>query len=483
MYILKNAFKSITRTKWRNILIGTIILVIAISSCVALSIKNSATKLIESYENSTEVIANISMDRTSMRKKMNEKKEDFTTPQEFMENAGNLSLDTQKEYANSEYVSSYYYTTEVSLNGNENLKKVSMDMEFKGRDDKMPEKFNGNMGADFTVIGYSSLDAMSEFVDGIYTIKEGEMFAIDVENICVISDELAEENEIAVGDTITLVNPDDENKTYSLKVSGIYNDSSENENSLFSNAVNQIITNNVTVEKITSNNELKTNSKVSYILTNKEVVESFEKELKDKGLTDFYVVSTNLDTIAKELEPIQNLSSFATTLLLIVLSVGGTILIVINMINIRERKYEIGVLRSIGMKKHNVLLQFVIELFCVTFVAIIIGTTIGSLLTVPISNKLLESEIETAQNEGVDIAKNFGMQDKGGQMPFGMGRKDDIRQTFATNNYVDKLDAVVDIKTVLELVLIGVILTICSSAISMIFISRYSPLKILSSRS
>lgn len=42
MYILKNALKSISRSKGRNILIGIIVLVIAVSTCVALSIREAA---------------------------------------------------------------------------------------------------------------------------------------------------------------------------------------------------------------------------------------------------------------------------------------------------------------------------------------------------------------------------------------------------------------------------------------------------------
>lgn len=506
MYILKNAFKSITRTKWRNILIGVIIVVIAISSCVALSIKNSATKLIESYENSSEIIANISLDRSSMQKDLKEMKEseEFSTPQDFMDSMGSLDLDTQILYADSEYVTSYYYTNEISLNGNDELTKVSMNMEFKKSDSEGRSKENLDIpnnqmmggkslgsSADFTVIGYSSLDAMTEFVNGTYKVTEGEMFDINTQNVCVVSNELAEENEIIIGDKITLVNPNNEEETYTLTVTGIYTDNSESEDtmSLFSNAANQILTNVATIESITTESKvneetaLDSSNKVSYILNNKDSIEKFESELKDKGLSDYYTVSTNLSTLEEELESIQNLSSFATTLLIIVLCVGGVILIVINMINIRERKYEIGVLRSIGMKKGNVLLQFVIELFLVTFVAIIIGTVIGSLITVPVSNKLLENEIESTQTESEDIASNFGMQGNKGKMGMMQGGKGDIRETFAGNNYVDKLNAVVDVKTICELVLIGVVLTICSSAISMVFISRYSPLKILSSRS
>ena len=47
-------------------LIGIIILVIAISASISLAIQNSASKLIESYENSYDIEVNISMDRKSM---------------------------------------------------------------------------------------------------------------------------------------------------------------------------------------------------------------------------------------------------------------------------------------------------------------------------------------------------------------------------------------------------------------------------------
>ena len=42
MYIIKNAFRCIGRAKGRNILIGIIALVIAISACIGLSIRQAA---------------------------------------------------------------------------------------------------------------------------------------------------------------------------------------------------------------------------------------------------------------------------------------------------------------------------------------------------------------------------------------------------------------------------------------------------------
>ena len=46
----------------------------------------------------------------------------------------------------------------------------------------------------------------------------------------------------------------------------------------------------------------------------------------------------------------------------VILIIGGIILAVLNVFNIRERKYEIGVLAAIGMKKTKIALQYAIEL-------------------------------------------------------------------------------------------------------------------------
>ena len=42
------------------------------------------------------------------------------------------------------------------------------------------------------------------------------------DNTCVISSELASYNDLAVGDTITLSNPNQEDETYTLTIAGIY---------------------------------------------------------------------------------------------------------------------------------------------------------------------------------------------------------------------------------------------------------------------
>ncbi|MDE5630101.1 MAG: FtsX-like permease family protein, partial [Bacilli bacterium] len=167
--------------------------------------------------------------------------------------------------------------------------------------------------------------------------------------------------------------------------------------------------------------------------------------------------------------------TFAITFLIITIIIGIVVLFVINMINIRERRYEIGVLRTIGMKKSAVITKFLIELVIVAFISLALGAGIGSLTSVDVANKLLEQEIENSANHTDMINENFG--------------KDRERFDFSKINgsvnveKIDKIDAIVDFKVVFELLGIGLLITMISSIASCIAIARFSPLTILKERS
>lgn len=509
MYILKNTIKSVTRIKGRSILIGIVVLIIATSSCVALSIKNSASSLVESYKNENEIEAKISLDRSKMRSNMKSTTNVSGTkqnPQDFMSNIPQLDMDMVKDYADSDYVKDYTYYIQTTVNAS-GIEKLSME---GSTDNNVPDQGFGkgkmeNGGSqnsgDFEIVGYGDLNSMTEFINSSYKITEGEVFDISSdEKLCLISDELAEENELIVGDIITFVNPNDESITSEFKITAIYEDTSEStEFTMFSNSANKILTtynalNNFVNLSDGTENKIVTTTDATFILQNEDAIDSFLQELRDKGLSEYYTLTTNVDTINESIKPLENLNNFATIFLIVVLVIGGAILVIVNMINIRERKYEIGVLRAIGMKKKAVLMQFFVESFIVTFVSILLGILIGSLISVPVANTLLKNEIESKQEDENEISQNFGM-NSGKLSDMGTNNKQmppselsnikgaDIRNTFANNtNYVDKINAIINIKTIGELVVIGVVLTLISSSISMIFIARYSPLKILSNR-
>lgn len=557
MYILKNAITSIKRSKGRNILIGIIIIVIATSCAITLAIRESANKIITAYEEKNEIEATITMDRRTLMEKLRSE----NSTQEEMINAFNniesVSVEDIENYGNSNYLKDYYYTYELSVDAKnlteatDSLVKETTTTKTETSTKTRTRKFNGtppsggrgfpgggggsrtttttqkkttttktekifNEKAEdgaFTLIGYNSYEDMKEFISGEYTITSGEVSSDFESNNCVISEELATLNNLSVGDTITIIDPKTTSNTYTLTITGIYkenSDASDSMNEMFTNSANNIITNsNFIKTMVEKNSSLTPTITPTFIVKDKESVELFENEVVEKGLSEYYQVTDNLSEIENATEAVSNVKTFATTFLIITLIIGGVVLVVINMINIRERKYEIGVLRTIGMKKSKVSLQFMSELLIVCIISLSLGSVIGAVTSVPISNMLLQNEIESTNNKYDNISKNFGMnhQEESNQVETNNveetdntetkeelnetnTNKEEVKEPTEKYNFglvnvseVDNINAVVDFKVLAKLLGIGIALTLLSSLASMIAISRFSPLTILKERS
>ncbi len=489
MYILENAVTSIARNKGRNLLIGIVILVIACATAVTLAINNSSNTLINSYLDKYEVEATLGVDREKMMgsfdpSNMQESKENM---QSQFNSSSQVSVDDIEKYADSEYVKNYYYTLTVGMNASD-LEVVSSGTgEETNGDRRGMNQGSFQSSGDFSVRGYSSIEAMNEFIEGKYTITDGQVSEDFEGKECLISSELATLNSLSVGDTITLVDPENEEKTYEFTISGIYAESEEeNSNglSMFSESANTIITNASAVSEIGSADDaLTVSTNPTFVLTDRDTVTAFEDELREKGLDEMLSVQTNLEQVESATSTISNVKTFAITFLVITLIIGTVVLLVINMINIRERKYEIGVLRTIGMKKSAVCLQFLSELFIVAVASLCLGAVIGSFISVPVSNHLLASEISSSQNQTNEIRNNFGMKGESeGTDGEGKGSMQKFQGVAVVQAY-DSIDAAVDGKVLLELLGIGILITLISGTSAMISIQKFSPLTILKERS
>lgn len=332
-----------------------------------------------------------------------------------------------------------------------------------------------NLTGDFEIDGYSSYDAMTDFVNGTYKVTEGEMITDFNSYECVISSELATLNEVTVGSKITFKNPNDNEKIYEFTVTGIYTDNSNTDDTknMYSGSANKIITGSGVIDLLLQDDStLVTNITPSFIIENKEAVDSFIEEVRQKGLNEYYTINTNLEELETATKSIKNVKTFATTFLIITLIISGVVLFVINMINIRERKYEIGVFRTIGVSKFKLTIQFVLELLVVSIIMLMIGAVCGGYLSKPVGNILLQNEIEDSKVEEQEISNNFGK----GPMDMKFNGNIQVQE-------IDTIDAVVDTNVVMELLGIGVLLTLVSSLAAMISIQRFSPLTILKERS
>lgn len=546
MVLVKNALRSITRSKGRNILIGIIVLLIAVSACVGLSIRQAAVSTRDQALADMTVTAQIAVDRSSMMQGFRGDRNqgegfDPSSFKEMFQGTGELSLEELQVYAGAESVQSFTYTLTASLNGGEGLEAVDTSSSDSGDGGGSNQDSGGFPGfgngfggmealtsqGDFSIIGYSGDDAMTDFVDGIRAITEGAMFAAGTESAeCVISDELAAYNDLAVGDTLTFCNPQNEEETYTLTVVGIYHNEQASVQSggmgggmpLFSDPANQVLVSYPALKQIVDasaalqaqaeaaadtedegeeGEEAEIPAAVSgqvtgtYIFASVEDYEAFEGEARALGLPDTYAVSSaDVTQFEQSLAPLENLGTIALYFLLVVLAIGAVVLVVINVFNIRDRKYEVGVLTAIGMRKSKVALQFLTETLTVTLAAVIIGTAAGAVISVPVTNALLASQISAQEESGQRRQDAFGRQPEGMEPPGGMfGGMEAIAQPGGFSgfgqgaaNYISQVSSATDLAVLLELLAIGLGLALIASAVSVIFIMRYEPLKILANR-
>lgn len=126
MYLIKNAWKNVIRSKGRNLLIGLIVLVISTSACISLSIRESAENIEESGLENTEITGQIAVDRQSMMKSMEESNADQSQMKEKISQTQELSVSALEKYATAKSVKNFYYTMTTSLNGN-NIEEISSE--------------------------------------------------------------------------------------------------------------------------------------------------------------------------------------------------------------------------------------------------------------------------------------------------------------------------------------------------------------------
>ena len=104
MYIVRNALRSIARFKGLSILTGIIIFVIALASCLALSIREAAKTAKKEALSDLEITASIQFDRQSVMGSMENREE----MDQALGSMQELSLEELETYAQADSVKSFW---------------------------------------------------------------------------------------------------------------------------------------------------------------------------------------------------------------------------------------------------------------------------------------------------------------------------------------------------------------------------------------
>lgn len=455
MYILQNALKNVARNKGRNILIAAIIFAIIATTVVTLIINNTTSGIIDDYKTRFGSQIKISVDFNKWRASGGQTgRLPQITPQQ--------SLD----FANSEYIKDYVMKVQTGV-ASENL--VGKDA---GRTGNTISDSNSRIMPQFNL-----MNLFLDFETGMRGIADGRMVENDGE--CLISQEFAEINHLAVGDNIELLssmtNSEDgsyRNAKYELTVVGIYYDLTDEYSGIevsMANRRNEVLTTTATLFAPILENETGLSVTTTYFLKNPSMLSNFEAEVRSKGLSEFLTVETDEDGYNKIVGPVEGLKGISVTFMVIVLVLGAVILILLSTIAIRERKYEIGVLRAMGMKKGKVALGLWFEMVAITCVCLCIGLIVGTLIAQPVSDMLLAGQVAAANASG--------------GVPVGSIPSADASSLLAGSlSTLDTLDVSLGLKTVLEIVGISLLLASVAGLAAISKITKYEPIKILMER-
>lgn len=472
MYIFKNAIRNVFRSKGRSILIGIILFVLMFSACIGLSIHQASITSQNASLELTNITGQISQNRMNMMKDFEPgNKEDM---KEKMDSIESLSLDELQKYADSDYVSKFYYSASLSLQASDSFSLMENQQQGPG------PMGQGNSSS-ITMTGYENDEAMTDFTDGTSTITEGNMFDEQTEeNQCIIPEDLATYNGVSVGDTITL--KVDDSTTVNFVVTGFYSSTSSNP----MNASNTIYTSYNVVNNLSETYDLDLNVNGTYVFNTVKDFNKFKKECTKKGLSDSYTVtSSDLQSYQQSIVPLQNLSKFATYFLIVVFVIGAIVLVVLNIFSIRERKQEIGILCALGMNKTKIALQFFSETLFIALFAFIVGSGFGAVTSVPITNTLLESQISSTDSMNETKKQNFSRQETPPNNDSSQQPKTDESNNQPQEKGLEKVTTVseaMNFNVLLEVGAIAFVLVIISNCAALLCVMRYDPSSILSNR-
>lgn len=436
MYIFKNAIKNIKNSAIRSVLLGVIITVISLICCMSLALLNISQVVEE------EALRKASA-TSSITKKI------ITGSNEIM---ADPVYDELEKFSQSEYI----YDTYLYISDKANIL---------------------NKKSDITLIGYNSDMSARHFLFSDNVLMSGQMpnLSSDAKE-CIITDMLSMQNDLQVGDTISMQSDD---KVQQLTITGLYKGNEANQN--------DIITSFDTFKSLIEITD-HTNVDAVFVFNNPNYIEPFEKYVTQNNTdeTEYRVLFSGIQKLREYFSPIQSTRTFAILSFALSLIVGGIILIVLSIFNIHDRKYEVGVLSAMGMPKSKIMGQFVAEMFTITSICIIIGIAISVPVSIITSRSMLSPTMHT--NLPFSLRIDMGLQDRDThEMKIGyVPDEDSDARLMAVMNTesktIDKVKAVINGETILKITCVGLLLTIISSLASIIFIVRFKPLQILTKR-
>lgn len=248
------------------------------------------------------------------------------------------------------------------------------------------------------------------FTTGTLTLTEGRHISDSDTHVAVISQDLAEENELSIGDYITahVYNTEDDDYTgeeIRVQIIGLFTP----------NVVEQIdetvtaydkIQNRVFVDMQTSKefdgDEINYGfNAVNVAIDDPQNMERIVADVKALSEIDWtaFTVDVDNETYENAAAPLATLNELVVTLLVVIIVVSAIILALILTLWTKTRIHEIGVFLSVGIRKSAIIGQYLIEVLLIAVLAFGLSYFTSNAIAGQIGNRLLEQSMQTGPED------------------------------------------------------------------------------------
>lgn len=438
MNFLQRALKSVTRKKGRSIILFLVIFILGNVIAGSVAIEQSTKNVEKETKRQMGATATIAMDYEKLDHDQQKNPEKFEDNDDFWKSP---NIEVYEQIGQLPYVKYFDYSIPSQI-GTDHFKGFQSDYVSYG--DGIENHFN--------IKGVNRKEVV-DIDEGLIKLQEGETFSDkDIKegtNSVLVSKEVAEQNNLSVGDQVVLdvvqenywMDPSgnseeaDSEETdssdttdnkirfdFPVKVIGIFSivkkeetaQTSEEEQGysedewMATEQINTIYFPNELVKQLNSqlNDEIMKVTQLSeeetgfgedfynatYVLKSPDDVEAFREEADALIPQEYYHVvaaSDQYDQVAGGMQKLGTISKYV-----VIIAVAATIMIItlVVLLFLRDRKHELGIYLSLGEGRGKIIGQVVIELLVISALALVLSLVTGKFLGGIVSDSLLQTD-------------------------------------------------------------------------------------------
>ena len=462
--MFKRAYISVIKNKGRTIILGLLLFVIANLVLSSISIKSATTEAMDQARISLGAEITLTTNNAGIFDLIREYKDLYgTPPDKTLRDTWLIPITSDIAYGltESDYVEDFNFVYSSSTTTTDFYPVSSegvADLTYESK---------------ISVTGTFNPLLLDEFSDnGAFELTpESNTFTGADTGVVIVSENLAFINSLSIGDIIELL--DYESNPVSFEIIGLFNAEDMLSSSGRSSSDNQVFMNldDALVLQGQNPEDTFTITSAKYYLDDPLNIDAFVQE----GTDNYTLISdgtlmfndVNYDAVT---EPLENVSTFSN-IVLIVSVIASVIILTLLIVNtLKERKYEIGVLLSLGEEKVKISLQYLVELLLVAVIAFSFSMITSNSISGYLGDVLLENEISSASSVDDDEPRMGG-----GRGSISISQLGDVE-------YIDEIDVSVSFNDFIITLGIGSLIIILSSVVPSLYITKFQPKKILSSR-